>query len=216
MQHEIGIPSDIWTDEFKSAIWDFSPVGKAIVCSNGLFHKVNQRFSEILGYTEGELVGRGFVDFTHPADIKADWDAVRKLQTGELKLFNMRKRYLPKIGKPVWCHLHVVPLHHTGNTTLVTHFISTIIPIELEEFDVSDASRMVISDSKITDFVKSNWLKIITAIGLAVGAISQYSADRTRAEEHLEQTNKRLDAFDKRDEQTQLKIDEILKKLSNK
>lgn len=216
MQHDIGIPSDLWTDEFKTGLWDLSPVGKAVVCTNGLFHKANQRFTEILGYTEGELVGRSFSDFTHPSDTKADWEAARKLQTGELKLYNMRVRYLPKIGKPIWCHLHVVPLHHSGETTLVTHFLSTIIPIELEAYEVNNVNTPVLSDNTIADFIKSNWLKIITAIGLAVGAVSQYAADKTRATEQRIQAQKRLDEFDKRHEQTQKKIEELLKQISEK
>jgi len=216
MQHDIGIPNDIWSEEFKRSIWDLSPVGKAIVCNNGLFHRVNPRLTEILGYTETELVGRSFGDITHPEDTKADWAAVRMLQTGELKLYNMRKRYLPKIGRPIWCHLHVVPIHHAAESKLVTHFLSTIIPIDLESFDVSEMPAVSLSDKSITDFIKSNWLKIATAIGLGVGAISQYASDKARANEQAIQMQKKLDEFDKRDEQMQKKIDDLLKEISKK
>lgn len=216
MQHEIGIPSDLWGEEFKRAIWDLSPVGKAIVCTNGLFHKVNPRFAEIIGYSEPEIVGRSFDGITHPDDTKADWAAVRMLQSGELEVYNMRKRYLPKIGRPIWCHLHVVPIHHTADSRLVTHFLSTIIPIDLESFDVSNVPLADISDRSIANFIKSNWLKIATAIGLGAGAISQYSSDKTRTNEQVIQTQKRLDEFDKRHEQTQKKIEELLKEISRK
>ncbi|MBA4374480.1 MAG: hypothetical protein C0402_16645 [Thermodesulfovibrio sp.] len=68
---------------------------------NGAFMKTNPAFSEMLGYTEDELVSRPFIEFVHPDDRQATLDEMTsQLQKGFS--FNFENRYLCKDGSVLW------------------------------------------------------------------------------------------------------------------
>ncbi|MCL1473744.1 PAS domain S-box protein [Argonema antarcticum] len=73
---------------------------------NGEFIKVNQRFCDIVGYTEAELLKLSFEDITHPDDM-ADLTQFRSLIAGEIPTYSMEKRYLTPLGRIVWVNLTV-------------------------------------------------------------------------------------------------------------
>src|SRR5205823_3349031 len=54
-----------------------------------------------------ELLARTFQDITHPDDLEADLENVRKMLSGEIKTYQMEKRYLHKSGSVVWILLSV-------------------------------------------------------------------------------------------------------------
>jgi len=74
---------------------------------NGQFIKVNQRFCDIVGYSEAELLKLSFEDITHPDDVMLDLTQFRSLITGEIPTYSMEKRYLTPLGRIVWVNLTV-------------------------------------------------------------------------------------------------------------
>ncbi len=68
---------------------------------------VNQRFCEIVGYTREELQALTFQDITHPDDLDADLEWVRKLLAGKIQRYSIEKRYIRKDGSHLWVHLTV-------------------------------------------------------------------------------------------------------------
>ena len=60
----------------------------------------------MLGYTEGELFGHRFHEVTHPEDIDADWSQCLRLIQGEIKSFDLEKRYIRKDGAVVWVYIN--------------------------------------------------------------------------------------------------------------
>jgi PAS domain S-box-containing protein len=102
--------------------FDGAPIGMAITGLNGRFLRVNRAFCEMLGYEEGELVGRSFRSVTHPDDQTADLDAQMRLLSGEIRSLQRVKRYLRKDGKAVWIMLNVTAVTADGNA--VQHFFS--------------------------------------------------------------------------------------------
>ena len=87
------------------ATFNQAAVGLAQVGIDGRWLLVNQRFCDILGYGERELLGQRFADFTHPEDRERDEAHVRRLLAGELSTFTYEKRYLRQGGAVVWANL---------------------------------------------------------------------------------------------------------------
>ncbi|MCU0517307.1 MAG: PAS domain S-box protein [Oscillatoria sp. Prado101] len=68
---------------------------------------VNQRFCDIVGYSVEELQALTFRGITHPDDLDADLEWVRKLLAGEIQRYSMEKRYIRKDGSHIWVQLTV-------------------------------------------------------------------------------------------------------------
>jgi PAS domain S-box-containing protein len=81
--------------------------GIAHVGLDGRFLHVNRSLCEILGYAEGDLVGRTVKEVSHPADRDLT-DARRdRVHAGEADSVRFEKRYLRKDGRTVWVNLTV-------------------------------------------------------------------------------------------------------------
>ncbi|MDK1378677.1 MULTISPECIES: PAS domain S-box protein [unclassified Sinorhizobium] len=72
----------------------------------GRWLKVPPTLCKLLGYTEEELLGRRFHEFTHPDDVEAEWAQCSRLARGEFKSFDLEKRYIRKDGANVWVYLN--------------------------------------------------------------------------------------------------------------
>ena len=91
---------------FQSA-FEYAAIGMALVSPEGRWLRVNRAICEITGYSEAELLARTFQDITHPDDLEADLENVRKMLSSEIKTYQMEKRYFHKNGSIVWILLSV-------------------------------------------------------------------------------------------------------------
>ena len=66
---------------------------------------LNDRFCEILGYSQAELHGKTFLDFTHLDDREESLTAAHQLLAGEISSWSTEKRYIRKDGATVWARL---------------------------------------------------------------------------------------------------------------
>ncbi len=82
-------------------------VGMAHVGLDGRFLRVNQRFCQITGYTNQELLAGRFQDITHAEDLAADLNQYEALKRGGIQSYSIEKRYLQKGGATVWVNLTV-------------------------------------------------------------------------------------------------------------
>jgi len=79
--------------------------------ATGKFSMVNQRFCDITGHTEAELLGMPVYDLTHPEDSPRCAELYQRLlETGES--FVMEKRYRRKDGSYVWVNTNVSPIYN--------------------------------------------------------------------------------------------------------
>jgi PAS domain S-box-containing protein len=89
------------------ATFEQAAVGVAHVGTDGRWLRVNDKLCEITGYSREELSGMTFQDITHPDDLGADLDQLRRLLAGEIETYSMEKRYFRKDGSVVWINLTV-------------------------------------------------------------------------------------------------------------
>ncbi|HJS84786.1 MAG TPA: PAS domain S-box protein, partial [Acetobacteraceae bacterium] len=109
------------------ATFEQAAVGMANVALDGAWLRVNHRLCDMLGYTEAELLARTFQDITHPDDLEADLDNVRRLLAGEVAPYSMEKRYIRKDGATLWIGLTVSLVRDAAGAPL--HFISIVVDI---------------------------------------------------------------------------------------
>ncbi|MBK9089947.1 MAG: transporter substrate-binding protein [Holophagales bacterium] len=80
------------------AIFEAAPVGIAECDATGRYLRVNERFCEVTGFSEAELLATTVRAVTHPDDLAAELEYVRRLVAGETERCSMEKRYVRKDG----------------------------------------------------------------------------------------------------------------------
>jgi PAS domain S-box-containing protein len=82
-------------------------VGMVEADLQGCFTRVNQKFCEIVDYSDLELLGKNFAEITHPEDLARYKNQVCRLLAGEYSYFNLEKRYIRSGGQSIWVNLTV-------------------------------------------------------------------------------------------------------------
>jgi two-component system, cell cycle sensor histidine kinase and response regulator CckA len=108
--------------------FDTAATGLALVDGTGRWVRVNPALCDLTGYSEAELLAADFQSLTHPDDLAADLEGLRKLVAGEITIHRIEKRYLHKSGRPVWILLNVATLQ-TDAAGRATQFVCQITDI---------------------------------------------------------------------------------------
>jgi PAS domain S-box-containing protein len=126
-------------------IYEQAPLGIALIDSiTGHFLQVNQKYCDIIGLTQEAMLVTDFQSITHPDDLQEDLDNMARLLRGEIKSFNMEKRYLHANGSIVWVSLTVVPLWEADSS--YKHHIAMVEDITERKFAeeaLADSRRML-------------------------------------------------------------------------
>lgn len=115
------------------ATFEQAAVGIAHVSPDGRFIRLNQKFCEIVGYSEKEVLKLKFQDITHPDDLGKDLELFQELLDGKSDSYTMEKRYIRKDGSVVWINLTVKILRNEDGSP--RWFVSVIE-------DISDRIRI--------------------------------------------------------------------------
>jgi PAS domain S-box-containing protein len=110
-------------ERFRRAFED-AAIGMALVSINGYWLRVNRALCEIIGYSSSELLQTDFQSITHPDDLATDLNYVQQLLKGEIRTYQMEKRYFHKHGHIVWILLSVSLVRDSQQRSL--YFISQI------------------------------------------------------------------------------------------
>lgn len=97
------------------AFFEMASVGVAqIDVHSGKYRKINNKYCEIVGYSQEELQSRTFADITHLDDLELQRQQILLLIEGRIPEFTIEKRYRQRCGKLVWAYLTVSPLWRAG------------------------------------------------------------------------------------------------------
>jgi PAS domain S-box-containing protein len=110
-------------ERFRTAFGS-APIGMALVAIDGRWLQVNGALCEIVGYNAEELLGMNFQSITYREDLNIDLDYTRRMIAGELRAYQMEKRYIHGDGHLVWVLLSVSMVRGRGGVPL--YFISQI------------------------------------------------------------------------------------------
>jgi diguanylate cyclase (GGDEF)-like protein/PAS domain S-box-containing protein len=113
------IEDALWKAESRfKALFQKAAIGIAIVDSGGSVIECNPALEKMLGYSEKEMTGRHFADFTHEEDRQTDASSFEELLTRKLDNYQMAVRCKRKDGAVVWALLSVSLIRNTKNEPL--------------------------------------------------------------------------------------------------
>lgn len=93
-------------DRFESGFAN-APIGMALVDMNGGWLQVNDALCRITGYPENELKSTTLDAITHPEDVGLAADDLQRLLAGQIRSYQVEKRYRHAWGHYVWVLLTV-------------------------------------------------------------------------------------------------------------
>jgi PAS domain S-box-containing protein/putative nucleotidyltransferase with HDIG domain len=126
-------------ERFQSA-FEYAAIGMGLVAPDGKWLKVNRSLCGIVGYEEHELLCRTFQDITHPDDLEADLDYVRRMLAGEISTYQMEKRYFHKQGRVIWVLLSVSLVRDRDGKPM--YFISQVEDISKRKLAESELLKV--------------------------------------------------------------------------
>lgn len=125
-------------ERFRRSFED-APIGKALVGLDGRFLSANRAFCELTGYSEGELRDVTFAEVTHPDDLDAVLVEIDRLLSGEVRTYQMEKRYRRKDGAHVWVLLATSLVRGSDGAPL--YFVSQVQDISARKQAEADLAE---------------------------------------------------------------------------
>ncbi len=113
-------------DKFKS-VFDFANIGIAITTVEGLAIDVNEELLTLVGYSKAELIGKNFLEITHPDDRLREIQCLKEIISGKSETSRYEKRYLKKTGEIIWVDVAIAARrNHEGQ---IDFFIGMVMDI---------------------------------------------------------------------------------------
>jgi diguanylate cyclase (GGDEF)-like protein/PAS domain S-box-containing protein len=85
----------------------YAAIGMALVSLDGYLLVANPALCDLLGFAPDELAGLSIRSLTHPDDLESNFLLLSQLISGEIRSYQLEKRYLRKDGGIVWGLLSV-------------------------------------------------------------------------------------------------------------
>ena len=84
------------SEELFRKTFEQAAVGIAHVNLNGNFIRINQKFCDIVGYSQQEMLKLTFQDITHPDDLATDLNNFQRLIGQDIDIYSAKNWYLQK------------------------------------------------------------------------------------------------------------------------
>jgi PAS domain S-box-containing protein len=157
-------------ERFRQAFGE-APIGIALVSLEGRWLQVNRVLCRMIGYSETELLATDFQTITHPDDLTADLDHMRRMLADEIRTYRMEKRYFHRRGHVVFVMLSVSLVRDAGGRPL--YFISQIEDIterKLIEEELKDARDAAVESARLkSEFLANMSHEIRTPMNGVIG-----------------------------------------------
>ena len=107
-----------------------APIGINIVDHEGRLQETNLAFCHILGYSQEEIIGRNFAEYTHPDDIEKNSELQQSINSGELQSYMLDKRFIRKDGGVIWARVRVAALNRELRVSTVADITEKVLAEE--------------------------------------------------------------------------------------
>ncbi len=111
----------VQSEERFRTIFEQAAVGFALVDTTGKLIRVNQRYCDITGYSEGELIGQSVQNLIPYEELEILNRLGQFQDQGNLETFTLEKQYIQATGQLNWVQIFVSPLSKLweGNNCIV-------------------------------------------------------------------------------------------------
>ena len=148
-----------WSEEQLRATFEQAAVGIASATLDGRIAFTNRKFCELMGYPAEELMGRDFVDLTHPDDAAATTQQMKRLLSGEQRDYSIEKRYLRRDGSSFWSNATVTLLRDAEGKPL--RFVGVIEDITARR-KAQDSERHALAEAERAGQMKDEFLATLS------------------------------------------------------
>jgi PAS domain S-box-containing protein len=204
------------SEERLRAIFERSGTAITIISMDRKILQVNAALVSLLGYTEGELLGKNVADISHPDDDAMNIVQYNGMVQGHYDHFHMEKRYYRKDGSIAWGLLTVTLMHDAdGRPEFIVGMIEDItgrkqaeqaledmnltlharIQEEVEKNREKDRLMMVQSRQAAMGEMLGNiahqWRQPLNIVGLIIQDIYDAQAHGQLTQEYLEKSVRR-------------------------
>jgi PAS domain S-box-containing protein len=101
-------------ERFRS-VFEQAGVAVGVVESRtGRFVHINNRYEDLIGYSNEEITQKTCMEITHPDDVQDDLDRMHDLGERKISEFAIEKRLIHKDGSVIWINLTVSPIWKAG------------------------------------------------------------------------------------------------------
>ncbi len=151
----------------------------------GRFIEVNRKYTALIGYSREDLIGRTWMEITHPDDLQADQDNMDRLLSGEVADFTMQKRLYHQNGDLIWVQLTVSaiqnaqasPRQHLVIVEDVTERKRLQEEARRHEKMLAHSNRLAMAGEMVTGFAHELNQPLAAISLLAEASISRLKAD---------------------------------------
>ncbi len=140
---------------------------------DGRFKRLNPAFTEVLGYTEDELLTRPFLDLVHPDDREATLAEMGKLADGRPTL-RFENRYLHRDGSVRWIAWTASPVAESGLIYAAARDV-TEAKMAAQALHASESAMRSIIGSSLSGIVTFTREGLIATVNPAAEKILGYS-----------------------------------------
>ncbi|MCE5295857.1 MAG: PAS domain S-box protein [Euryarchaeota archaeon] len=95
------------SEERFRKVFESGTVGIALYSPEIRILQINEGFCKMLGYVEGELVGKNMIDFTHEDYKDLTARSIERLRAGERFSDSVEKQYIRKDGSILWAMIKI-------------------------------------------------------------------------------------------------------------
>ena len=109
------------SEEQLKAMFETASIGVAQTDpKTGQWVRVNQKMSEITGYSHDALLTMSIADITHPEDRDRDWEAFQSVVSNKAKDYRLEKRYIRKDSTIAWVNVNMTVIRDASGQPLRT------------------------------------------------------------------------------------------------
>ncbi|HJV80606.1 PAS domain S-box protein [Noviherbaspirillum sp.] len=101
-------------DQRFRAVYENAAIGIAVLSPEKQFLYVNRKLTQIVGYSQEEMLGRSTDEFAYPVDIVMGEEQRRRLLAGEEDSIQVEKRFRRKDGTTIWVDASVSCVRKTN------------------------------------------------------------------------------------------------------
>ncbi|WP_053225579.1 PAS domain-containing protein [Methylobacterium indicum] len=177
----------------RDQIWQASTDLFCVATLDGRLASLNPAWTTLLGWGEGELLGRPFLDFVHPDDVAATTAAAAGLARGEPQP-NFENRYRHRDGSYRWLSWNAVP--RNGRIYATVRDVTAVRAQAAALAEVEEAlrqSQKMEAVGQLTGGVAHDFNNLLTIIRSSVDFLRRPELPEARKRRYLDAVSDTVD-----------------------